>query len=70
VSQFDRSAGTVIPRYRILEEVQHMLCAIGRPYGQKAMTGITQSATATHGNKPRVSDLGEDHLLQNPFSFE
>src|SRR5438093_8882784 len=37
---FDRSSRTVVPGLRLLEEVQHVLRAIGRPYCKKVMISI------------------------------
>ena len=37
---FDRSARTVVTGLRVLEEVQYVLRAIGRPHCKKAMMGI------------------------------
>jgi hypothetical protein len=40
---------------RLLEEVQHVLCASRSPRSKKTMVGVLQSATAAHGDKPWVS---------------
>ncbi len=37
---FDRSAQTVVTGLRLLEEVQYVLRAIGRPHCKKAMIGV------------------------------
>jgi hypothetical protein len=37
---FDRLARTVITGLRLLEEVQHVLRAIGRPHCKKVMIGV------------------------------
>jgi hypothetical protein len=47
---------------RLLEMVQHMLGAIGRPERETVMIYIPQGAAPTHGHEPRVSLLTEDHL--------
>jgi hypothetical protein len=56
-SQFDGSTRPVIIGLHFLEVVQHMLCAIGRPYRKQAMIGVLQGAAATHSDKPGVSLL-------------
>src|SRR5262249_44043804 len=66
---FDRSARTVVTGLRLLEEVQYVLRAISRPHCKKAMISVLEGAAATHGNKPRVSVLGEDDLSVHSFSF-
>ena len=36
----DRPARTVVTGLRTLEEMQYVLCAIGRPHGKKVMMGV------------------------------
>jgi hypothetical protein len=55
--QLDCSARTVITRSRLLEEVQHMLGAVGSPYRQQVVMRIQQRATATNSYEPRISFL-------------
>jgi len=53
--QLDRPAGTVIRRMRVLEVVEHVLCASRSPHGKKPMIIVPKAATAAHGDKPGVS---------------
>ena len=59
--QFYRSARPAVSRLRLLEEVQHVLCAIGCPYCKKVMMCVLQGTAATYGNKPGISVLRENH---------
>jgi len=45
----------------LLEVVQHVLGAVSRPDCQKAVIVVLEAAAATHGDEPRIPDLGEDH---------
>jgi hypothetical protein len=65
--QFDCLAWAVVIGLRLLEEVQYVLRAIGRPQRKKVMLGILQGAAATHGNKPGIPVLGENHWLTHIF---
>jgi hypothetical protein len=38
-----------------------VLRAVGRPDGEKTMIVIVEGAAATHGDEPKIPDLGEDH---------
>jgi hypothetical protein len=64
---FDRLAWTVISRSRLLEEVQNVLRTIGGPQCKKMVIGVRQGATATYGDEPRVSILGENHVIENVY---
>ena len=55
--QFDCSMGPLVIGLHFLEEVQHMLCAIGRPYRKQMMIGVLEGAAATHRDEPGVSLL-------------
>jgi len=55
--QFDGSTRPVVIGLFLLEEVQHMLCAIGRPDRKQAMVGVLEGAAATHSDEPGVSLL-------------
>jgi hypothetical protein len=59
----DRPARTIVPRVCLLEVVQHMLRAVGRPDCEEAVVVILEAAAATHGDEPRIPDLGEDHQV-------
>jgi hypothetical protein len=56
-NQFDGSLRPVVIGLHFLEEVQHMLCAIGRPYRKQMMIGVLESTAATHSDEPGVSLL-------------
>jgi hypothetical protein len=60
--QFDSSVWSVIPGLLLLEVVQHVLRAIGRPNRKKVVISVLQGTATTHGNKPGISDLRENHL--------
>jgi hypothetical protein len=59
--QFDGSARPVIIGLYFLEKVQHMLCAVGRPYRQQMMIGLLEGAAATHSDEPGISLLWQYH---------
>jgi hypothetical protein len=61
----DRPTWTVVLRPCRLEEVEHVLRAVGRPDREKAMIVVMESPAATHGDEPRIPDLGEDHQFAN-----
>ena len=52
---FDRPSRTVVPWARFLEEVKHVLGAVGRPYREKTMIGVLKPATSTHSDEPGIS---------------
>jgi hypothetical protein len=56
-SQFDGSTRPVVIGLHFLEEVQHMLCAIGRPYRKQVVNGVLEGTAATHSDEPGVSLL-------------
>ena len=64
--RFDRPARALVPGARLLEEVQDVLRAIGRPHGKKAMIGVQEGAAATHGDEPGIPVPGEDHRSFSP----
>src|SRR5438034_714033 len=59
--EVDRSTWTVVLRPCLLEVVQHVLRAVSRPHREKTMIVVFQGPAATHGDEPRIPDLGEDH---------
>jgi len=59
--QLDRPSRTVVPRSCLLEVVQHVLRAVSRPHRESVMIVVPEAAAATHGDEPRIPDLGEDH---------
>jgi hypothetical protein len=61
--EVDRPTWTVVLRSCLLEVVQHVLRAVGRPDRQKAVIVVLEAAAATRGDEPRIPDLGQDHQL-------
>jgi len=61
--EVDRPTWTVVLRPCLLEVVQHVLGAVSRPHRKKTMIVILEDPAATHGDEPRIPDLGEDHQL-------
>jgi hypothetical protein len=57
----DRPTWTVVLRLCLLEVVQHVLRAVSRPHREKTMIVVSEDPAATHGDEPRIPDLGEDH---------
>ena len=58
----DRPTWTVVFRPCLLEVVQDVLRAVSRPHPEKMMIVVLEGPAATHGDEPRIPDLGEDHL--------
>jgi hypothetical protein len=50
--EFNRSGRTVVTGFRLFEQAQHVLRAIGRLLCKQAMIGVLKGAAATHGDKP------------------
>ena len=61
--EVDRPTWTFVLRPHLLEVMQHVLRAVSRPDCQKAVIVVLEAAAATHGDEPRIPDLGEDHQL-------
>ena len=61
--ELERPTWTVVLRPCLLKVVQHVLRAVSRPDRQKAVIIVLEAAAATHGDEPRIPDLGEDHQL-------
>ena len=59
--EVDCPTWTVVLRPCLLEVVQHVLGAVSRPDRQKAVIVVLEAAAATHGDEPRIPNLGEDH---------
>jgi hypothetical protein len=59
--EVDRPTWTVVARPCLLEVVQHVLRAVGRPDREQAVIVVLEAAAATRGDEPRIPDLGEDH---------
>ena len=59
--EVDRPSWTVVLRPCPLEVVQHVLRAVGRPHREQVMIVVLEGPAATHGDEPRVPDLGGDH---------
>jgi hypothetical protein len=53
-----------------------VLRAVGRPHREKAVIVVLEGPAATHGDEPRIPDLGEDHQLaelyesRSPTTYE
>jgi hypothetical protein len=62
VRLLNRAARTVVTGLRFLEEMQDVPRAISRPHGKKAMIAVLEGAAATHGNKPGITRLAENHV--------
>jgi hypothetical protein len=54
---FDGSLRPVVIGLHFLEKVQHMPCAIGRPYRKQMMIGVLEGTAAADGDEPGVSLL-------------
>jgi hypothetical protein len=52
--QFDSSTRPVIIGLQLLEQMQHMLGAIGCPHRKPVMIGVLEITTATHSDEPGV----------------
>ena len=61
--EVDRPTWTVVLRPCLLEVMQHVLRAVSRPHRQKAVIVVLEGPAATHGDEPRIPDLGENHRL-------
>jgi len=61
--EVDRPTWTVVLRPCLLEVVQHVLRAVSRPHREKTMIVVLEGPAATHGDEPRIPDLGEDHQV-------
>ena len=67
--EVDRPTWTVVHRPDLLEVVQHVLRAVGRPDRKKTMIVVFEGPAATDRDEPRIPDLGEDHqALPAPVS--
>jgi hypothetical protein len=49
--------------------VQHVLRAVSRPDGEKAVIVVLEATAATHGDEPRIPDLGKDHKFAEARSI-
>jgi hypothetical protein len=63
--EVDRPAWTVVRRPLLLEVVQHVLRAVSRPHREETMIVVLEDPAATHGDEPRIPDLGEDHQFES-----
>jgi hypothetical protein len=61
--EVDRPTRTLVLRPCLFEVVQHVLRAVSRPYREKTVIVVLEDPAATHGDEPRVADLGEDQLI-------
>ncbi len=60
-------AGLRVRGLHRLEEVQNVLCARGRPQGEKLMVGVCERAPAADGDQARVAVFRQDHGCTCPF---
>jgi hypothetical protein len=60
-SELDRLSGTAVPWSLPLEEVEHVLGAVGSPGAEKAVVIVSQAAAPTNRDEAWVADLWEDH---------
>lgn len=60
-SLFDRLAGPRVRRLHRLEKVQNVLCARGRPQGEKLMVQIRERPATADSDEARVAVLGENY---------
>ena len=60
-SQVDRASRTVVLGPDLLEMVEHVLRAVGRPQREKVMIVVLEAAASTQGDEPRIARPGEDH---------
>lgn len=51
---FERLAWAVVTGAHLFEKVQDVLCAIGRPHGQKAMISVLEGAAPAQGDEPGI----------------
>src|SRR5512144_3347993 len=66
-SLLDRLAGPRVRGLHRLDEVQNVLCAGGRPQGEKLMVQIRERPAAADRDEARVALLGENHGYTCPF---
>jgi hypothetical protein len=50
--QFDRPTRPVVVRPHLFEVMQYVVRTVGRPYGEKLVVRVRQSAATTHRDKP------------------
>ena len=56
-SKLEGLSRTVVPGSHLLEVMQHMLGAVGRPYREQVVIIVLQGAPTTYGHEPGVSLL-------------
>jgi hypothetical protein len=66
--EVERPTWTVVLRPCQLEMGQHVLRAVSRPHREKTMIVVLEGPAATHGDEPRIADLGEDHQCKGTRS--
>ena len=64
--QLDRASRPAVIRPRLLEVVQHVLRAVGRPGREQAVLPVIEAATTAHGDEPGIANLGKDHGCGRP----
>jgi hypothetical protein len=61
--QLDGLARSSVSRLCHLEQMQHVLRAVGCPLGEKVVVGVLQRAAAANRDEPGVANFGKDHSL-------
>src|SRR5687768_7422679 len=61
--QLDCLARSRVSRLGRLEQMQHMLRAVGCPLGEKPVVGVLQRAAAANRDESGVAIFGKDHGL-------
>lgn len=65
--ELDRSSGSIVSRSFLLEEGQHVLGAVSGPQREEMVILVPQGSAATHGDEPRVPDLGKYQVVALDF---
>jgi hypothetical protein len=65
-TDIDSVAGPAVSWLMILEQMQHVLGAQEGPVSQQSVVFVSQSASATDGDQPRITLFGEDRHTPSP----
>jgi hypothetical protein len=60
-TEIDGVSRTVVIGLGLLEVVEHVLRAVGRPDREEVMILVLEAPAATDGDEPGIPDLREDH---------
>jgi hypothetical protein len=69
-TDIDSVAGPAVSWLMILEQMQHVLGAQEGPVSQQSVVFVSQSASATDGDQPRITLFGEDRHTPSPTIHE